>query len=419
MIVRSVSEWEMETACQIGGDRLKRKRIAIAYPQFGSGGSEARALWALQALRRDYDVSLITCRLVDLSRLNEYYGTTLRRGDFSLLRVLLPPGLAALKLSVLQRRLFQRYCRRVAPQFDLMISAYNPFDFGTPGIQCIADFSFLPEQRFNLDPVLRDAKDWRYRDSPLWRGYLELCEFVSPSNPEGWGRGLVVANSKWSARVVREMFGIESRLLYPPVISEFPEVPFEERETGFVCLGRMAPEKRVEVAIEIINRVRCSGHPEVHLHLVGAIDDSAYGRELRRLCARYHDWIFSEGTLIGERKKRLLAGHRYGIHAREKEPFGIAVAELVKAGCIAFVPNDGGQVEIVDHAALTYSSVEEAAQKILAVLDSAELQHSLRMHLSTAGRQFSVEAFRNGLQDATVDFLRGHEPVTTRIELRR
>jgi glycosyltransferase involved in cell wall biosynthesis len=385
---------------------LKRKRIGIAYPQFGSGGSEARALWALQALSRDYDVSLITYGPVDLSRLNEYYGTTLQKGDFSLVRVRLPPGLVAGKLRLLQMRFFQRYCKRVAPQFDLMISACNPYDFGVPGIQCIADFSFFPEQRFNLDPVLRDARGWRYRDSLFLRGYLKFCEFVSPSNPDGWGRGLVIANSRWSARVVREMFGIESRLLYPPVVGEFPEVPFEERETGFVCLGRMVPEKRVEVAIEIVNRVRCSGHPEVHLHLVGEIDDSAYGRELRRLCARHKDWVFSEGTLIGESKKRLIAGHRYGIHAREKEPFGIAVAELVKAGCITFVPNDGGQVEIVDHAALTYSSVEEAAKKILAVLDSAELQHSLRMHLAKSGKRFSVEAFMSGLLDATAAFLR-------------
>ena len=132
---------------------MKRKRIAITYPHFGSGGSEARALWALQALGRDYDVSLITFGPVNLSRLNEYYGTTLQSADFSLLRVPLPPGLEGSKLSVLKSRFFQRYCRRVAPQFDLMISAYNPCDFGMPGIQCIADFSFLPEQRFNLDPV--------------------------------------------------------------------------------------------------------------------------------------------------------------------------------------------------------------------------------------------------------------------------
>jgi glycosyltransferase involved in cell wall biosynthesis len=386
---------------------LKRKRIAIVHPCFGFGGAEARALWGLQALRRDYDVSIITYGPVDLSRLNECYGTTLQKGDFSLLRVPLPPGLEGSKLTVLQRRFFERYCKRVAPQFDLMISAYNPLDFGMPGIQCIADFTFLPEQRFHFDRVLRDAKSWRYRDSPFLRAYLEFCEFVSPSNPEGWGSGMVIANSRWSARVVREMFGIESRLLYPPVVGGFPEVPFEEREPGFVCLGRMAPEKRVEVAVEIVDRVRCSGHPEVHLHLVGGIDHSAYGRDLRRLCAKHADWVFCEGTLFGEDKKRLVAGHRYGIHAREKEPFGIAVAELVKAGCITFVPNDGGQVEIVDHAALTYSSVEEAARKILAVLDSAELQKSLRLHLSAKGKQFSVETFVGGLLDATATFLKG------------
>ena len=252
---------------------MKRKRIAIAYPRFGYGGSEARALWALQVLTRDYDVTLLTYGPVDLWRLNQYYGTALQMEDFSLIRVPLPPGLAGSKLNLLQISFFQRYCKRAAPRFDVMISACNPFDFGIPGIQCIADFSFLPEHRFDLNPVLPDAQDWRYRDSFFLRGYLKFCEFVSPSSPAGWGRGLVIANSKWSATVVREMFGIESRLLYPPVVGEFPDVPFEEREIGFVCLGRMAPEKRVEVAIEIVNRIRCSGHPEVHLHLVGRIDE--------------------------------------------------------------------------------------------------------------------------------------------------
>jgi glycosyltransferase involved in cell wall biosynthesis len=39
---------------------------------------------------------------------------------------------------------------------------------------------------------------------------------------------------------------------------------------------------------------------------------------------------------------------RYGIHGMLDEHFGMAPAELAAAGCIVFVPNDGGQVEIVD-----------------------------------------------------------------------
>jgi hypothetical protein len=30
------------------------------------------------------------------------------------------------------------------------------------------------------------------------------------------------------------------------------------------------------------------------------------------------------------------------------EPFGMAPAEMAAAGCIVFVPNDGGQIEIVN-----------------------------------------------------------------------
>src|SRR5207253_3104803 len=154
----------------------------------------------------------------------------------------------------------------------------------------------------------------------------------SSSGPENWKRGLVIANSRWSAKLMQERFGVESRLIYPPVLGDFPEVPFEQRESGFVCLGRVVPEKRVDLAIEILKRVRHARHPEVHLHIVGRIDDSRYGKEIRRLCALNRDWVFMVGTLIGQDKRRLIAQHRFGIHAREREPFGIAVAELVKAG---------------------------------------------------------------------------------------
>ena len=58
-----------------------RARIAIVHPCLGFGGSEARALWTLEALKDKYGVSLITDGDVDLPRLNEYYGTMLRTGD--------------------------------------------------------------------------------------------------------------------------------------------------------------------------------------------------------------------------------------------------------------------------------------------------------------------------------------------------
>ena len=56
---------------------MQRAKIAIVHPRLGWGGSEVVALWALAALKDDYDVSLVTAGDVDISGINEFYGTDL------------------------------------------------------------------------------------------------------------------------------------------------------------------------------------------------------------------------------------------------------------------------------------------------------------------------------------------------------
>lgn len=58
---------------------MVRPKVTIVHSRLGGGGSEAGALWALDALKDEYGVSLITDGGVDLTRLNECYGTKLER----------------------------------------------------------------------------------------------------------------------------------------------------------------------------------------------------------------------------------------------------------------------------------------------------------------------------------------------------
>ena len=62
----------------------------MIHPQLRYGGSETGALWSVEALKRDHDVTLITGGKVDLPRLNAYYGTDLRPGEFTIHEVRLP-----------------------------------------------------------------------------------------------------------------------------------------------------------------------------------------------------------------------------------------------------------------------------------------------------------------------------------------
>jgi len=78
---------------------------------------------------------------------------------------------------------------------------------------------------------------------------------------------------------------------------------------------------------------------------------------------------------------------------------------MVKAGCITFVPNEGGQAEIVNHKSLIYSKVEDAVEKIDAVLWKPRLQAELQDHLKKQGAKFSTNVFKDGLRAAVEEFI--------------
>jgi glycosyltransferase involved in cell wall biosynthesis len=78
----------------------------------------------------------------------------------------------------------------------------------------------------------------------------------------------------------------------------------------------------------------------------------------------------------------------------QDEPFGMAVAELLSGGCIPFVYNGGGQVEIVDHdPRLIYNSAADAVDKIVRTLRDNHRQMALREHLAQRKELFTTRRF--------------------------
>jgi glycosyltransferase involved in cell wall biosynthesis len=204
---------------------------------------------------------------------------------------------------------------------------------------------------------------------------------------------VTLANSGWIAARIRALHGIEAETLHPPAPGAFPAVPWEARRPGFVCVGRLSPEKRVEDAVAILAEVR-RVHPEVELHVVGSPDQAAYGRRVRALVAAHGGWVFLHENLPRPALTDLLSRQRWGIHAMPDEHFGIAVAEMVRAGCIPFVPTTGGPREIVgDEPALLFDSPADAVRRITAVLGDERLQAELRRRLAARAPLFTPERF--------------------------
>ena len=395
----------LEGARKLGNRKLK---MGIGHPRLRHGGSEARTMWAIEALKENYDVFLITTGDVDLEGLNRFYGTSVQENEISLRHGPVPGFLLrANSADALRGAFYQRFCRKIAREVDVLMSTYNLCDFGVPAIQCIADFSWDEDIRTSFDPPPQGARGLFHRIKLLRKFYLALTRFVAqPSGRNLFsGEDLILANSRWSAQIIKEKYGTDIGVLYPPVFDEFPNVPFETKEMGFVCIGRISPEKRIEQIIEILKDLRGRGH-DIHLHVIGGTDGTTYGKSVEDLCRSQGDWVTMEGRRIGEEKAKLLSKHRFVIQARQSEPFGISVAEMVKGGCITFVPSEGGQAEIVNHKSLIYNNVEDAVEKIDTVLRKPQLQAELREHLKKQGTKFSTNAFMDGLRAAVYKFLR-------------
>lgn len=344
----------------------------------------------IEVLKSEYDVTVATTGGWDLAELNAYYGTQIKENEVKVRIAPMPWPLRNLNVAALRGAWFQRFASRIACEYDLRISAYNPTDWGLPAIHFIADFSWHREFRERLDPV----PGFLYRDSIVRRVYLRIAAACgNPSGRDLLHDDVVIANSRWTADLIRQTWGAHcAAVIYPPVWSEFPEVPWEEKENAFVMIGRIAPEKRIEDAIAILEGVRARGHA-IRLHLCGEIGSDDYGRKISQLCRERMDWIVVEGRVSGTRKSQILANCRFGIQTRRAEAFGISVAEMVKAGAIVFAPNNGGQVEILDHSSLLFADVNEAVEKIHDALSHVSFQSSLRMHLRRRADFFTRQTF--------------------------
>ena len=369
----------------------KRLKVVIGHPKLGYGGSESVVMWLIEALKPNFEVTVVTTGGWDLAALNSYYGTRVRENEVKVRIAPVPLVTQMLSAAALRGACYQRFAQKIAAEYDLRISAYNLTDWGLPAIQFIADFSWSKELRESLDPP---SPGLIYRNTMVRRAYLKIAAaYGRPSGRDVLRDDLVIANSHWSAELVRQHSGADcAAVVYPPVWEEFPYVPWEEKEQSFAMIGRIAAEKRIERAIEILERVRQRGYT-VKLHLCGQIENDLYGNRIARLCQERADWIITEGRVSGATKAQILTQCRFGIHTRGAEPFGISVAEMVKAGAIVFASNDGGQTEVLGSPELLFGGVNDAVEKVCAVLSCAEKQTALRGHLSRRCEIFGATTF--------------------------
>lgn len=380
------------------------KRVLLVQPSLQPpGGSNGVAAWALQALVAGHRVTVLSWEPVEIEPINRFFGTKLRQGDFDTIVVprawrawadRLPVPAALIKLSLLMR-----YTRRVSGGFDVVFGICNETDYGRRGIQYVHYPTYL-RPRPTVD--LR----WYHPPQAVLNRYYDIADRIAGFSLDRMKSNLTLVNSNWTGEQVEGFLGVRTRTLYPPAADPAPGLPWESRRNGFLAIGRISPEKDYERVMTILARVR-ERVPDTTLTIIGTSDrhTEQYRRSLSNLAATLGPWIQFRDNLPRDEVRALMASHRYGIHGMREEHFGMAPAEMARAGMIVWVPRGGGQMEIVgQESALMFESDGDAVEKISATLSDAVEQRRLRELLSVASEQFSTTHFMQQVRDIVRDF---------------
>jgi len=361
------------------------------------GGGEAVAMNCLHALQADHEVTLLTLADPDVAELNDYFNTNVDPSELTVrLAGRLAPGLHErydMQYYVLQNALLGRYARQYADDFDLLVSTINELGLPDGSVEYVHfpfDWTVTLDNRDDIfSPTVRE-------DSV----YEQLCKRVAAVTRERIRSNTVFANSGWTAEVFEGAYGVRPEVLYPPIdTSEFRPLPWDRRENGFVAIGRIEKSKRISELVDIVGAVRERGH-DVHIHVIGPPYDEEYYAEVASTAAT-RPYVELEGELPRSELVEMICSHRYGIHGKEHEHFGMAVAEIAAGSAIPFVPSTGGQCAIVGgDDRLLYDSPADAVEKIDRVLSSPPLQRKLRMDGREIERTFGRDRFRERIREA-------------------
>lgn len=142
-----------------------------------------------------------------------------------------------------------------------------------------------------------------------------------------------IANSRNVARRIERIYGKEAAVIYPPVdVARFKSA--DARGDAFLCVGRMVPYKRADLAVVACTRL---GLP---LRVVG---DGPEFEKLRRLAGPSVTFL---GRLGDAEVAREMASARALLFCGE-EDFGITPVEAQAAGTPVIAFGKGGALETV------------------------------------------------------------------------
>jgi glycosyltransferase involved in cell wall biosynthesis len=191
----------------------------------------------------------------------------------------------------------------------------------------------------------------------------------------------VISNSITAKTRVKKYYGIDSKVINPPVNLE----EFQEKNCSlgdyFLIITRLISWKRVDIAIEACE------DKGVPLKIAG---DGPDKKRLRGMSCNNTEFL---GYVDGEKKTKLLNGCRAVINT-QLEDFGIVPLEALACGKPVIAFGKGGVLEIIEPGITGEFFYEQTPESLKKILDKFDESKYNPENCIQRAREFSREKFK-------------------------
>lgn len=224
----------------------------------------------------------------------------------------------------------------------------------------------------------------------------------------------IVCNSQFTKAVIDQSFGIDSKVIYPPVATEAIKPGIKENliiSVGRFSKNQLHPKKQ-EVLVEVFKEIY-KKYPKWKMVLAGQAkkEDEKYLRLLKKSARGIGVKIWQNMPIDKLREhyaKASIYWHATGFGEDEQknpermEHFGISTVEAQAAGAVPVVVGEGGQREIV----------EDGKNGLLWTTKADLYEATLRLIKDTTQRKKMAEAAtRNSKRFSQSHFLKEYEKI--------
>jgi glycosyltransferase involved in cell wall biosynthesis len=207
---------------------------------------------------------------------------------------------------------------------------------------------------------------------------------------------IVLVNSSFTRRIVKEVLGIDSFVLYPPVIMEHTScIPLSTRKNWVVTISRFARDKRLERVLAIAKKVKST-----KFFLVGMLWSTNYFQRLVRMAKKLSlENVVFLPNLPRNELVNLLSRAKLYLHTMPYEHFGISVVEGMAYGLVPIVHRSGGPWEdilggVQGLYGYAYEDEDEAVGYINDLLNDEQLRNQIAERAFKRAQMFSEEQFK-------------------------